>query len=201
MMKKITFLISFFLCIVANAQVKKTEVVEETTKKPRVVKEVAKKPEVVAKKPEVVAKVEEPKKPEGPKKVEVGKIISGVGKPPLMICKKAETTYFFTYEDAKVKHIRKEKTFKIEDVNNAFEDLYATIIKGFQSMPKEPIMLELPSSSYLWISYGTLAHEEDPIVKIGLSNAIPTEEEEAGLIEFSHEFTKKQIKKLFGKSI
>lgn len=61
-------------------------------------------------------------------------------------------TYTLRYKDSQYKAIERYEQFSFEDVDNTFNDLYATIEDGFKTMPKEPVMLELPNH-YVWLSF------------------------------------------------
>ena len=121
---------------------------------------------------------------------EVGKITPGGVW--AMDCEKRGNTYYFEYKDATYKHITEHKTFKIEDVDNAFESLYEIVMQGFEDMPEESIMLEFPDG-FLWLDYEKFLGT--PVLRFGHA----TSKSEYATIGFSSQFTKKQVQKLFGK--
>ncbi len=130
------------------------------------------------------------KKIETTKAEEIGKITPGGVW--AMSCEKRGNTYYFEYKDATYQHITEHKTFKIEDIDNAFESLYGIVMQGFEDMPEEAIMLEFPDG-FLWLRYEKFLGA--PILRFGHA----TSKSEYATIGFSGQFTKKQIQKLFGK--
>lgn len=126
-----------------------------------------------------------------PNRTEIGKITPGGIL--AMECEKMEDTYYFTYKDIKFTAIDERKIFRIKDVDNAFETLYAILIEGFDTMPSEPIILEFPEG-YLYLDYEKMVGM--PIV----SFRHVTSKTEYAAIGVSQQFTKKQIDRLFGKS-
>jgi len=57
-----------------------------------------------------------------------------------------DDNYAFYYKNMEYESIVDYKYFSFKDIDNAFDNLYETIIKGFEKAPEEPIILELPSS-------------------------------------------------------
>lgn len=59
-------------------------------------------------------------------------------------CEKySDNTYHFTFRDLNYTSITELETFSFKDVDNAFENFYAVIINGLETLP-EPILIELP---------------------------------------------------------
>jgi len=121
---------------------------------------------------------------------EIGKI-QPLGQPVQMECKKTENDiYAFTYRDAAYKTLDQYEHFLIKDVDNAFDSLFNAIVEGFETKPKEPIVLET-DNQYIYIqfvqNFGTL-------VSLGSSDKA-----DGARKSYSATFTKKQIEKLFGK--
>jgi len=105
---------------------------------------------------------------------------------------KSGNTYTLRFRDAKFKTIDEYRSFSFEDVDNTFNDLYATIEQGFKDMPKEDIMLELPNH-YVWLTFSKFLGS--PILTLSCS----ANKTNPDLIYFSNEMAKKQVEKLFGK--
>ena len=105
---------------------------------------------------------------------------------------KSGNVYTVSYRDMQFKTLNEYRTFTFEDVDNTFNDLYAAIEEGFNTMPKEPVMLELPNH-YVWLKFGKFLGS--PVLTIS-SSYNKTKESP---IYFSNEIAKKQVEKLFGK--
>ncbi|MES2485470.1 MAG: hypothetical protein V4581_05900 [Bacteroidota bacterium] len=105
---------------------------------------------------------------------------------------KSGNTYTIRYRDAAYKTFDEYRSFSFEDVDNTFNDLYATIEQGFKDMPKEAIMLELPNH-FVWLKFSKFLGS--PILTISCS----ADKTNANLVYISNEMAKKQVEKLFGK--
>ena len=130
------------------------------------------------------------KKIETVKSEEIGKV-GPFGLPKYIDCQKAGNTYTFEYKDFKYPNIDEYKEFSFEDVDNTFDDLYKTIIEGFETAPKEPITLGLPN--YIL----TLQFNK----AIGMTNLViyASPANNSSYVGQTVALTKKQIEKLFGK--
>lgn len=109
----------------------------------------------------------------------------------LIQCEKIEDKYTFAYQDAKFVQVIDYKSFSFEDTDNAFDNLYNEIMKGFINPPKDNILVELPKG-FIWLSY-TKA--------MGVVNFRFAHSETKGgeVVGFSSWLTKKRVMKLFGK--
>lgn len=105
---------------------------------------------------------------------------------------KSENTYTLRIKDSKYKQLEKYESFSFEDVDNTFNDFYATFEEGFKTMPKESVMLELPNR-YVWLAFNKFLGIHT--VTISFSS----DKNENSQIFISNEIAKKQIDKLFGK--
>lgn len=106
-----------------------------------------------------------------------------------MKIEKLGDTYYFTYRDVNFKHIYETKEFKLQDIDNAFESLYAILVDGFESMPKESIELEFPD--------GMLSLQYTKV--FGISSVCFYHTDKNGITGYTMEINRKQIDKLFGK--
>ncbi len=105
---------------------------------------------------------------------------------------KSGNTYTLRYRDSQFKQLEQFREFSFEDVDNTFNDLYATIEEGFKTMPKEPIMLELPNH-YLYLSFEKFLGSAVLVIS-STRDKSPTSD-----VYLSNQIAKKQIEKLFGK--
>jgi hypothetical protein len=105
---------------------------------------------------------------------------------------KSGNVYTVSYRDMQFKTINEYRSFSFEDVDNTFNDLYAAIEEGFNTMPAEPMMLELPNH-YVWLDFKKFLGY--PVLTISSSY----NKTKDSPIYFSNEIAKKQIEKLFGK--
>lgn len=105
---------------------------------------------------------------------------------------KSGNTYTLRYKDSQYKAIERYEEFSFEDVDNTFNDLYATIEEGFKTMPEEPIMLELPNH-YIWLSFEKFLG--GAVLRISSS----ADKSNDSPVYLSNQIAKKQIEKLFGK--
>jgi len=130
------------------------------------------------------------KKVETVKSEEIGKV-GPFGMPKTIDCTKMGNKYTFEYKDMQFPDMNDYKKFSFEDVENTFEDLYKTIMDGFETMPKEDITLELPN--YIISLKFTKA--------IGMTSVafFSAPKTNTSLIGYSSPLTKKQVEKLFGK--
>lgn len=126
-----------------------------------------------------------------PNRKEIGKITPGGVW--AIECEKMLDSYYFTYKDVSFTTIEVRKTFKIEDIDNAFETFYAILAEGFDTVPKEPIILEFPEG-YLYLYYERVVGM--PVVSIRHI----TSKHEYAPTGFTQQFTQKQIDRLFGKT-
>lgn len=105
---------------------------------------------------------------------------------------KSGNTYRLRYRDSQYKTLDQYREFSFEDKDNTFNDLYATIEEGFKTMPKEPIMLELPNH-YLYLSFEKFLGSAVLVIS-------STDDKSANAnVYLSNQIAKKQIEKLFGK--
>ncbi len=107
-------------------------------------------------------------------------------------CFKTGNVYTIRFRDASFKTIDQYRSFSFEDVDNTFNDLYATIEKGFEDMPKEPIMLELPDH-YIWLDFHKFLGSK--VLSISCTEGKTKDSQ----VYVSNEIAKKQVEKLFGK--
>jgi hypothetical protein len=123
------------------------------------------------------------------KAIEIGKIAPmGMF---IISMEKTKDTYTVTYRDYKFIQITEIKSFSFKDENNAFEDLYAMIIKGFDTMPEEDTMLEL-GGKHVWLHY----EKSMGFPVFRFAHAVDAN---ANVIGFSQLLSKKQVIKLFSK--
>lgn len=107
-------------------------------------------------------------------------------------CTKRGNTYTIRYRQNEDTGAGLYHEMIFEDIENTFEDLYAVMLEGFETMPADAIMLELPEF-YIWLKFEkslgipvvtiTSSYSKDPYAPLYMSNQI----------------AKKQIQKLFGK--
>ena len=90
------------------------------------------------------------KKVETEKSIDIGKI--GAMGQTWIECTKSGNTYTFLYQDLKYQQITEYKSFSFEDVDNAFDNLYETMLNGLENKPNEDIMLELPND-IIWLKF------------------------------------------------
>lgn len=122
------------------------------------------------------------------KPIEIGKI-APMGS-FLISIEKVDDTYNISYRDMKFLQLTEIKSFSFKN-DSAFEDLYSMIIKGFETMPKDDIMLEL-GNDIVWLHYEKSFGV--PVFRFG--HAV---DKNADVIGFSQLLSKKQVMKLFGK--
>lgn len=128
------------------------------------------------------------KKVEVTKAEEIGKV-QAFGAPMNLECKKRGDVYTFSYKDAEFPTLTEYREFEFKDVDNTFEDLYAAILDGFEKLPEESVVLELPDyilSLEFKKSFGVA------VVRFYSSR-------KGGTVTASNQITKKQVEKLFGK--
>lgn len=106
-------------------------------------------------------------------------------------CEKTGDTYTFTYSDVTYQHIDEYKSFSFKDVDNAFDNLYEMIIKGFEEGPEENTMIEIPDG-FLWLDYT----KSLGVVNFRFQHSPGSSGEITG---YSIWLTKKKLNKLFGK--
>lgn len=106
-------------------------------------------------------------------------------------CQKRGDTYTFMYKDWKFQHLDEYKQFSFKDEDNAFENLYEMIMKGFEDMPEEDIMLEIPEG-YLWLKF-------DKVMGVKQLSFGHSVDKSGSVIGYSRQLTKKNVEKLFGK--
>jgi len=104
---------------------------------------------------------------------------------------KSGNTYTVRYRDSQFKTIDEYREFSFADVDNTFEDLYAAVEEGFNNMPKEPVMLELPNY-YVWLNFSKFLGA--PVLRLSSST-----KEKGSSVFVSNEIAKKHVEKLFGK--
>ena len=122
---------------------------------------------------------------------EIGKV-QPLGQPVQIVCKKTEDNiYAFSYRDNAYKTLDEYENFYVKDVDNAFDALYNTIIEGFETKPKEPIVLET-ENQFIYI---TFVQNFGTLVSLGSSDKNGSERK-----THSATITKKQVEKLFGKN-
>lgn len=107
-------------------------------------------------------------------------------------CTKLGNRYTIKYKDSQFKTLTEYREFSFEDVDNTFNDLYAAIEEGFNTMPKEPVMLELPDH-YVWLNFSKFLGA--PVLRFSSTNS----KSKDAPIYVSNEMAKKQVEKLFGK--
>jgi hypothetical protein len=105
-------------------------------------------------------------------------------------CEKKGDRYTFTYQDNKFKQLKEYKSFSFVDEDNAFENLYKIIMKGFEEIPKEDIMLELPND-VIFLNYS----KNFDVISLKITHAINHSPD----IRHTVYITKKEVKKIFGK--
>ncbi|WP_116788069.1 hypothetical protein [Flavobacterium psychrotrophum] len=120
----------------------------------------------------------------------IGKVGGALGTPKSIECTKTGNTYTFEYRDMKLTSIEAYKEFSFDDVDNTFEDLYKTIIDGFENTPKEDVVLSLPNY-IITLDYTKALGIVNLNMYITLKNTDVT-----GL---TAALSKKQVDKLFGK--
>ncbi|WP_051364391.1 hypothetical protein [Flavobacterium limnosediminis] len=125
------------------------------------------------------------------KLIEIGKV-GALGSKSVWI-EKSENKYLFSYNDIKFQQITNIKSFAFQNLDNDFEKLYDKIMNGFNEIPSEDIMLELPND-IIWLHY----EKNMGIISFQFRHAVNKNSE---VIGFSQFMTKKQIAKLFGKKI
>lgn len=121
---------------------------------------------------------------------QIGKITPGGIK--TIECEKAGDTYYFNYKDAKFTTLENRKTFKIKDVDNAFETLYMLIQKGFEEMPKEDIMIET-NEGFIWLNF-------EKFLGAKVFRIYHSVDKNSNVMGATGQYTKKQVDKLFGKT-
>lgn len=105
-------------------------------------------------------------------------------------CSKSGDTYTFIYSDIKFQQITDFKSFSFKDIDNAFDNLYQTIMDGMKNPPKEDIRLELPNDMIF------LHFEKNLGVTSFQFLHCPGKNPE--IIGMSVYLTKKKVRKLFG---
>lgn len=119
----------------------------------------------------------------------IGKI-GAIGETWIKI-EKSGNVYIFTYKDMKYQQLSEFKSFSFEDIDNAYDNLYNTIVKGLKEVPQEPIMLEIPDG-FLWLEFGKTLGQ--PFVTFSHSIG-----KSGNVIGKSTWMNKKKLDKLFGK--
>ena len=107
-------------------------------------------------------------------------------------CEKLNDTYYFNYRDAKFTTIENWKTFKIKDIDNAFEGLYSLIQKGFEEMPKKDTMIET-NDGFIWLNF-------EKFLGVKVISFRHSLDKTATVIGTTGQYNKKQVDKLFGKN-
>jgi|AntRauTorckE5430_2_1112549.scaffolds.fasta_scaffold22483_2 hypothetical protein len=106
-------------------------------------------------------------------------------------CQKRGDTYTIMYKDWKFQHLDEYKQFSFKDEDDAFENLYQMIMDGFDNMPKEDIMLELPDG-YLWLKF----HKVMWVKQVSFGHSV---DKSGSVIGYSRDLTKNNVQTLFGK--
>lgn len=119
----------------------------------------------------------------------IGKI--GVIGETWLECNKNGNTYTFTYKDMKFQHLTEYKSFSFEDVDNAFDNLYNTILSGLESKPEDDITLELPND-IVWLKF----KKTMGVISVEFWHSV---NKNADIIGVSTWMNKKKLAKLFGK--
>jgi hypothetical protein len=128
------------------------------------------------------------KKIESPKTVVIGKI-APLGSLVASIEKTEDNTYIFTYRDVNKSPLDVYKSFYFKETGHDFESLYQMIINGFEEIPKEALIVEVPNGK-LYISFDK---------SMGVVNATISSETETELLGYCRALTKRDVNKLFGK--
>lgn len=113
-----------------------------------------------------------------------------IGKVQFIKLEKTDNIYTFTYDNIKYKTISDTKSFSFEDKENAFEKLYQLIIDGFENLPNNDIMIDLPND-IIWLHF----EKNLGLVSFQFRQAI----NKSDVFAYSVYLTKKQVQKLFGK--
>ena len=82
--------------------------------------------------------------------VEIGRV-GPLGKQNLW-CERTADTYTFYYKDVKSPGMATVKSFSFKDIDNAFENLYSMIMDGFNEMPTDNTLVQLPKGM-IWLHY------------------------------------------------
>lgn len=121
---------------------------------------------------------------------EIGKV-QPLGMPMQIECKKTDDNiYAFSYRDTAFKTLDEYDHFFIKDVDGAFDAFYNAIIEGFETKPKDPIVLET-DNQFIYI---TFVQNFGTLVSLGSSDKT-----DGARKTHSATITKKQVEKLFGK--
>ena len=103
---------------------------------------------------------------------------------------KTGNVYTFIYDNLKYPNTTDIKSFSFEDIDNSFENLYQLIMKGFDEVPNDDIMIKLPNDT-IWLHF----EKNMGIVSFQFYHSVSNTE----VIAISRYLTKKQVIKLFGK--
>lgn len=114
-----------------------------------------------------------------------------IGKLQGIKIEKTGNIYYITYDNLKYLNITDIKSFSFEDVDNAFENLYQMIIKGFDEVPEKDIMIDLPND-IIWLHF----EKNMGIVSFQFYQNV----NKTDVVAYSRYLTKKQVQKLFGKA-
>ncbi len=106
-------------------------------------------------------------------------------------CEKEDQYYKFTYSDTKYSAIDVYKSFAFNDENNAFNNLYETMLEGLSNPPSEDIKLELPDS-FIWLKFQKA---------FGIGNVMILHDvhKNGEVVGSTIWLTKRKLKTLFGK--
>ena len=103
-------------------------------------------------------------------------------------CEKVGDTFIFTFKDINYQQLKEYKSFQFKDIDNAFDNLFEIIMKGFKKPPKDDIIIELPEG-HLKLHY---------VKAFGAVN-MNISYSENGVSGTSSWLSKRKVKKLFGK--
>lgn len=120
--------------------------------------------------------------------VEVGRV-GPLGKQNLW-CERTGNEYTFYYKDMKSPGMATVQSFSFKDIDNAFDDLYAMIMNGFDEMPTDNTIVKLPKD-IIWLHYEKVVGATSFQFWHGDSRQM-----DAGVSQL---LTKGQVQKLFGK--
>lgn len=114
-----------------------------------------------------------------------------IGKTQGIKLERLDDTYRFTYDDAKYTQVSNFKSFQFQDVDGAMNELYHTIAEGFNEMPTESILIDLPQGSI------TLEYKKVfGTINLQIYHAL---DDEASVIGLTPYLTRRKVEKLFGK--
>lgn len=102
----------------------------------------------------------------------------------------SDGNYKFSFRDMSYMKITVGSEFKFKDIDGAYDNLFTSIIQGFETRPKDGIAFELPNEIVL-IKY---------MSSLGIKGvAFFVKNKNTGIESHSNYFLKNQIYKLFGK--